>query len=57
MAYNHHKNAWFEIDVSLYYMNLLFSYLPWIPTLFLILQIFSVIWRNLRSGGLRIFSD
>ena len=57
MAYNHHKNAWFDIDVSLYYMNLLFSYLPWIPTLFLILQIFSVIWRNLRSGGLRIFSD
>ena len=30
MAYNHQNNAWFYIDVSLYYTNLLCSSLPWI---------------------------
>ena len=38
MDYNHQKNDWFYIDVSVYYMTFIFSYLLWTSALFLILK-------------------
>ena len=35
IAYNHHKNSLFDIDVSVYFMEFLCSSLLWTLTLFL----------------------
>ena len=56
MDYKHKKNVQFDIDVSLYYMNLLLSSLPWTSTLFMILLTCSVIQCRLWSCVLIDFS-
>ena len=43
IAYNNKNNAWFDIDLSVYCTNSLCLSLPWKSTLFLILQICSLI--------------